>query len=86
LRGCLESLALKFKREYYPRFTILTENPEVGKPLHGSYFADTTLRIKVRSFRVGEYRVIYWYDKFKDTVWLLVVGHRKWVYKLLKRL
>ena len=69
--------------------SVLSENPEAGKLLKGSYtvkFADTTLRIKLRSFRVGDYRVIYWYDRFKNTVWLLIVGHRKWVYKLLKRL
>jgi len=67
---------------------ILEEDPTVGKLLRGYYevrVEDQVIRAKLRSLRVGDYRVIYWYDVRKDTVWLLLVGHRKWVYKLLKK-
>ena len=67
---------------------VLRDNPLAGKLLRGYYevrVEDQVIRAKLRSLRVGDYRVIYWYDVRKDTVWLLLVGHRKWIYKLLKK-
>ena len=46
---------------------------------------DQVIRAKLRSLRVGDYRVIYWYDFREDTAWLLLEGHRKWIYKLLRK-
>ena len=43
------------------------------------------LRIKLRSLRIDDYRAIYWYDRIENRVILLLVGHRKWIYKLLRR-
>jgi len=67
---------------------VLEESPTTGKLLRGYYevrVEDQIIRAKLRSLRIGDYRVIYWYDARKDTVWLLLVGHRKWIYKLLKK-
>jgi len=64
----------------------LEANPLLGKPLRGAYEVvvdGARLRIKLRSLRVGDYRVIYWYDPLRDTAWLILAGHRRSVYKLL---
>jgi len=66
---------------------VLKDNPLAGKLLRGYYevkVEDQVIRAKLRSLRVGDYRVIYWYDSREDIVWLLLVGHRKWIYKKLK--
>ncbi|MGB9740396.1 MAG: type II toxin-antitoxin system RelE family toxin [Candidatus Bathyarchaeia archaeon] len=51
---------------------ILKTNPYVGKPLRGEWKG-------VYSLRVGDYRVLY--QVKKNEVFLLVVGHRKRVYR-----
>lgn len=68
---------------------ILANNPMIGKLLKGYYsirVEDQLLRVKLRSLRVDDYRVIYWYDVLRNRVILLLIGHRKQVYKLLRRL
>lgn len=50
----LRKLSLKVQMRILSEITILAGNPEAGKLLKGSYtvkFADTTLRIKLRSFK-----------------------------------
>lgn len=84
-------LKTKFEVEFTPRFlkrikvldrevqvlilrkvTVLKANPYAGKPLRGEWKG-------VYSLRVGNYRVLY---KIKgNTIFLLVAGHRKRVYK-----
>jgi len=51
---------------------ILKTNPYVGKPLHGEWK-------RVYSLRVGDYRILYQIKGNK--VFLLVVGHRRRVYR-----
>ena len=56
------------------------------KPLRGAYEVvvdGARLRVKLRSLRVGDYRVIYWYDPLRGAAWLILAGHRESVYKLL---
>jgi len=65
---------------------VLKDSPLAGKLLRGYYevrVEDQVIRARLRSLRVGDYRVIYWYDVREDVVWLLLVGHRKWIYKKL---
>jgi len=64
----------------------VVSNPLVGKPMKGSYevrIDDGVFRISLRSLRVGDYRVLYWVDHLRKVVWLLFVGHRSGVYKLI---
>ena len=64
----------------------LEVNPLQGKPLRGAYEVvvdGARLRVKLRSLRVGDYRVIYWYDPLRGAAWLILAGHRESVYKLL---
>jgi mRNA interferase RelE/StbE len=80
-------LKTKFKIEFTPRFErrfrsldrqtqtrilqelrILTEDPYAGKALRGEWKS-------VFSFRVGDYRVLYFVEK--ERVILLTVGHRR---------
>jgi mRNA interferase RelE/StbE len=51
---------------------ILKANPYVGKPLRGEWKG-------IYSLRIGDYRVLYQIKK--NEVFLLVVGHRKRVYR-----
>jgi len=51
---------------------ILKTNPYVGKPLRGEWKG-------IYSLRIGDYRVLYQIKK--NEVFLLVVGHRKRVYR-----
>lgn len=50
---------------------ILNTNPYAGKPLRGEWKG-------VYSLRIGDYRILY--QIRRNTVFLLVVGHRKRVY------
>ena len=52
--------------------SILKTDPFVGKPLRGEWKG-------VYSLRIGDYRVLYQIKK--NEVFLLVVGHRKRVYR-----
>ncbi len=56
------------------RASELGDNPYLGKGLTGPLRG-------LMSLRVGDYRVIYFLDQPKDTVWLIAVGHRKSVYE-----
>ena len=51
---------------------ILRTNPYSGKPLRGEWKG-------VYSLRVSDYRVLYQIKR--DKVFLLVLGHRKRIYK-----
>jgi len=50
---------------------VLSENPDKGIPLRGKFLG-------LFKFRVGDYRAIY--EKTKDGVLVLRIGHRKNVY------
>ena len=52
------------------------ENPELGKPLQHSLKG-------LRSYRSGDLRIIYSIDK--ETIFFITFGHRKKVYRDLKR-
>jgi len=55
--------------------TRLSENPVLyGKPLHGS------LR-RLWTLRVGDWRVLYVIEKYET--FILVIAHRKDIYKLI---
>lgn len=56
------------------RASELEGNPYLGKGLTGPLRG-------LMSLRVGDYRVIYFVDQRKNTVWLIAVGHRKSVYE-----
>jgi mRNA interferase RelE/StbE len=52
--------------------SILKTDPFIGKPLRGEWKG-------IYSLRIGDYRVLYQIKK--NEVFLLVVGHRKRVYR-----
>ena len=52
------------------KIRMLRDNPSIGKPLKSS-------ARKLRSLRVGKYRVIY---KINEKISILAVGHRKDIY------
>ena len=53
------------------KIKTLKDNPSAGKPLKSSSG-------RLRSLRIGKYRVIY---RINGKIFLLVVGHRKDVYR-----
>ncbi len=56
------------------RASELEGNPYLGKELTGPLRG-------LMSLRVGDYRVIYFVDQPKNTIWLIAVGHRKSIYE-----
>lgn len=49
-----------------------------GKPLQYSYFP-------YRTFRIGDYRVIFFIDSEQKTLKIVAIGHRKDIYKMLNK-
>ncbi len=53
------------------------KNPLIfGKPLQYSYFP-------YRTFRVGDFRVIFFIEKDEKILKIIAIGHRKNIYKML---
>ena len=73
------------KRKVMRSLEELKENPTKGKLLRGYYEVPAygLKRMRLRSLRIGDYRVIYYYDASSDIIWLLLVGHRSWIYRKL---
>lgn len=52
----------------------LADDPLAGKPLQGPYKG-------LRSFRVGEYRIVYRPDSASRSVVVYAIGHRRDIYR-----
>lgn len=55
-------------------FTLIVQNPFIGKTLKGEFHG-------LRSYRTGDYRIIYEILQKKVIVIILKIGHRKDVYR-----
>ncbi|MCR4312894.1 MAG: type II toxin-antitoxin system RelE/ParE family toxin [Candidatus Roizmanbacteria bacterium] len=65
------------KADYYrilSAFSILSNNPFIGKKMLGEYYG-------CYSYRVWPYRIIYQIEKKQLFVLVLQVGHRQGIYK-----
>ena len=65
------------KADYYrilSAFSILSNNPFIGKKMHGEFF-------DCYNYRVWPYRIIYQIDKKQLFVLVLKIGHRQGIYK-----
>ncbi len=56
----------------------LAENPRLGKPLHGEL-------APFRSYRVGDYRVVYEIRDNELVVLVVLLGHRREIYERARR-
>ncbi len=68
------------------KINILKEDPFKGKLLRGLIIRIEDNVFRVYSLRVGDYRVIYTVNPLEKKVYLLLVGHRDWIYKEADRL
>ena len=75
--GFLMNLEKENEKTIRNKIKKLTEYPELfGKHLKG---------INIWSLRVGKYRVLYEIDSERTRVFIITVGHRKDVYRKLKK-
>ena len=72
----LKKLKKGEKRAIEDSVKSVMDNPESGKPLQHSLKG-------LRSYRSGDLRIIYSIEK--DTIFFITFGHRKKVYRDLKR-
>jgi mRNA interferase RelE/StbE len=56
----------------------LAENPRLGKPLHGEL-------APFRSYRVGDYRIVYEIQNQELIVLVVMLGHRREIYERARR-
>jgi len=82
IRRLERRLAVRIIRE----IGVLREDPFKGKLLKGLMVTVGGGRFRVYSLRVGDYRVIYTLNPLERKVYLLLVGHRKWVYRVAKKM
>ncbi|RLE46999.1 MAG: hypothetical protein DRJ31_09430 [Candidatus Methanomethylicota archaeon] len=82
IRGIERKIAIRIIRE----IDVLKENPFKGKLLKGLVVRIGDNVFRVYSLRVGDYRVIYTVNPLEKKVYLLLVGHRDWIYKETERL
>lgn len=64
---------------------VLKHNPMAGRLLKGRYslkVGSKVLGVRLRTLRISDYRVIYWYKE--NMVWVLLINHRKQVYEELR--
>lgn len=52
----------------------IAKSPFVGKPLQGEFEGDY-------SYRVGDFRIIYYFDKEEQIIVVIRIDHRKDVYR-----
>lgn len=74
----IDKLDNKKKRQIKEAIERLARNPETGKRLLHEFAG-------LFSYRSGDYRIIYRVDHHEILVIILTVGHRKDIYKVLKR-
>ncbi len=67
-------LAADLKRRIDKQVKTLETQPHSGKRLRGEFEGSY-------SFRIGDYRVIYWIDEAERRIVLLTVAHRRTVYE-----
>ena len=67
-------LAADLKHRVDQQVKTLETQPYSGKRLRGEFEGSY-------SFRIGDYRVIYWVDETEKRVVLLMVAHRRTVYE-----
>jgi mRNA interferase RelE/StbE len=67
-------LSSDLKRRVDQQVKTLENQPYSGKRLRGEFEGSY-------SFRIGDYRVIYWVDEAEKRIVLLTVAHRRTVYE-----
>lgn len=67
-------LARDLKLRVDRQVKTLEAQPYSGKRLHGEFEGSY-------SFRIGDYRVLYWIDEAQKRIILLSVAHRRTVYE-----
>jgi mRNA interferase RelE/StbE len=67
-------LAADLKRRVDQQVKTLETQPYSGKRLRGEFEGSY-------SFRIGDYRIIYWVDETEKKIVLLTVAHRRTVYE-----
>jgi mRNA interferase RelE/StbE len=67
-------LAADLKRRVDREVKTLETQPYSGKRLRGEFEGSY-------SFRIGDYRVLYWVDEAERRIVLLTVAHRRTVYE-----
>jgi mRNA interferase RelE/StbE len=71
----LDKISISEKNKIFKGIETLKENPDLGKQLVGPLKG-------LRSLRIGNYRVIYKKDLQIITIIILVIGHRKNIYRI----
>ncbi|MDP8230469.1 MAG: type II toxin-antitoxin system RelE/ParE family toxin [Candidatus Gorgyraea atricola] len=74
----IDKLDKKKKRQIKEAVERIAQNPEIGKQLLHEFKG-------LSSYRSGDYRVIYRVYHQEILILILTIGHRKDIYKLLKR-
>lgn len=64
----------RLKERIASAIEYIAKNPLCGKPLQAELKGD-------RSFRVGDYRIIYHFYKKKKFIGIIGIGHRRDVYR-----
>ena len=73
-RKRLLKLPLSIHKRIIRALEIIQENPLIGVKLHGELE-------KYYKYRVGDYRIVYYFDSKESTVTVVKVEHRQGVYK-----
>jgi mRNA interferase RelE/StbE len=74
----ITKLSERIKKQIRTAIEKISGTPEIGKELLNELHG-------LRSYRSGNYRIIYEIDKKCITIWVLAIGHRKDVYRKLRR-
>lgn len=74
----IDRLSIKKKRQIKEAVERIAQNPDIGKPL-------TYELSGLFSYRSGDYRIIYRIYHKEILVIILTIGHRKDIYKKLRR-
>lgn len=69
-----ERLEAPVQRRVHKALQAISLDPLAGKPLQGPYAG-------LRSFRVGDYRIVYRTDAASQLVVVWAIGHRRDIYR-----
>lgn len=73
----LQKIGKQDARRIIKKVNSITENP--------LRFLKSLTHIKAHKLRIGDYRVLIEVDKDRDFIHVLFIGHRKNIYKYMKR-
>lgn len=70
----ISKLPLLIQNRIDKAFDLIKENPICGAKLHGEL-------VGYYKFRVGDYRIVYIFDKANKTVTIVKIEHRQGIYR-----